>query len=147
MSVSTLTTAPQKQAGTPLVQYRLFKGLPHGTKGKFWNAVAINLNSVAWSFLFPAAAVADTCETNWTRMLATRVLHFNKQAKRRSNLRKLEMLGLVRQVEMTVNGNRGQVIATMKKEQRHPLLRTWKETASSAPKQSKRRSTHFWMHT
>jgi hypothetical protein len=70
----TLTAAPQKQAGAPLIQVRLFKGLPTGTKGKFWNAVAINLNSPSWSSDFPAPAVAVTCETNWTRMLATRVL-------------------------------------------------------------------------
>lgn len=84
MSASTLTAAPQKAPGAPLTQIHLFKGLPYGTKGKFWNAVAINLNSPAWSSLFPAAAVADTCETNWTRMLATRVLQQAGEKKKQS---------------------------------------------------------------
>jgi hypothetical protein len=84
MSASTLTAAPQKQAGAPLVQCFLFKGLPHGTKGKYWNAVAINLNSVTWKSLFPAPANAEMCETNWTRMLATRVLQQAAEKKKQS---------------------------------------------------------------
>jgi hypothetical protein len=81
---ATLTAAPQIKSGSPLTQVRLFKGLPYGSKLKFWSAVCNNLNSAQWSSIFPAPAVAANVTDNWTRMLTARAAQQSVLAKKQA---------------------------------------------------------------
>ena len=62
----------------------LYQGIPSKGKGKFWAAVASNLNSKEWKSAFPAAAaIADTVEKNWERILGNRMSQLQVEAKKR----------------------------------------------------------------
>jgi hypothetical protein len=74
----------QTSKGRAFVQVRLYQGIPAKGKGKYWAAVTSNLNSDSWKSAFPAAAaVADTVEKNWTRILANRMSQLQAEAKKR----------------------------------------------------------------